>query len=243
MITLPQNALVLADAEAVARAAADRLLDIVASAPHERIAVCLSGGSTPGRLYELLAEPSYADRLPWPRLHWFFGDDRLVPHDDPLSNVRLVREAFGSEGPAAASHLHPIPTGLGAEAGAAAYAETLRGFYGSGRLDPERPLFDLVLLGLGSDGHTASLFPGKPAEEEQKAWVVPVPEAGMEPFVPRISLTFPALASSRLSLFLVSGSGKRDPLTRLSLGEDLPAGRATSHGELAWLIDGAAADA
>lgn len=241
MIPLPPNSQLFPDAEATARAAAEHLVALVEDAPPRSLAICLSGGSTPRRLYELLAGPDYRDRLPWGRIDWFFGDDRVVPHDDPLSNVRLVREAFGTAVPE--DRLHPIPTAAGAEAGAVAYAAMLRNVYGSDRLDPKRPLFDLVLLGLGTDGHTASLFPGKPAETEQSAWVVAVPEAGMEPFVPRVSLTFPALAAARSVLFLVNGAGKRDPLTRLAAGEDLPAGRAWSVGELGWYLDRAAADA
>lgn len=240
---LPKNSRVLDDAEATARAAAEHLLDIAASAQNERIAVCLSGGSTPRRLYELLASPDYAARVPWARIHWFFGDDRVVPWDDPLSNVRMVREAFGHGTQVPPTHFHFIPSDEGPEIGARAYEDTLKTFYGADTLDPQRPLFDLVLLGLGGDGHTASLFPGKPAVNERDAWVAAVPEAGMEPFVPRISLTFPALASSRSVLFLVNGAGKRDPLRRVAEGEDLPAARATSIGEVTWFIDKAAADA
>ena len=243
MLRLPENAQVFADAEETARAAAEHLLEIVADTPDERVAICLSGGSTPKRLYELLASEDYLARVPWQRTHWFFGDDRVVPWDDPLSNVRMVREAFGHGGPVPAGHFHFIPSDEGAEIGARAYQTTLQDFYGAENLDPARPFFALVLLGLGSDGHTASLFPGKPGPDERAAWVVPVPEAGMEPFVPRISLTFPALASTRSMLFLVNGAGKRDPLARLAAGEDLPAGRARSDGRLTWYLDRAAADA
>lgn len=243
MIALPPNTELMADAEATARAAADHLLAMVESAPDERVAICLSGGSTPKRLYALLAAPDYVERVPWARIHWFFGDDRVVPWDDPLSNVRMLREAFGHAAPVPPTHLHFIPSDEGAEIGARAYAARLHDFYGADRLDPARPLFDLVLLGFGSDGHTASLFPGKPALAERAAWVAPVPEAGMEPFVPRITLTFPALASARSVLFLVNGAGKREPLRRLAEGADLPARHVTSAGRLAWLIDREAADA
>lgn len=243
MIALPRDTELMADAEATARAAAGHLIEMVTSAPGERAAICLSGGSTPKRLYALLASPGFVERVPWERVHWFFGDDRVVPWDDPLSNVRMVREAFGHASPVPPTHLHFIPSDEGAEAGARAYAATLKTFYGADALDPARPLFDLVLLGLGSDGHTASLFPGKPALAERDAWVAPVPEAGMEPFVPRITLTFPALASARSVLFLVNGAGKRDPLRRLAAGEDLPAAHATSVGRLSWFIDRDAAEA
>jgi 6-phosphogluconolactonase len=102
-------------------------------------------------------------------------------------------------------------------------------------------LFDLVLMGLGSDGHTASLFPHSPALDEQARWVVGVAKAGMEPFVPRVTLTFPALASTREMLFLVDGAEKREILGRVLSGEDLPAHRAYSNGDLIWLVDRAAA--
>jgi len=243
VIPLPPNTELTADAEATAQAAAEHLLTIAGSAPGDRVAICLSGGSTPKRLYALLASPGFVERVPWARIHWFFGDDRVVPWDDPLSNVRMVREAFGHAAPVPATHLHFIPSDKGAEAGARAYERVLQDFYGADRLDPNRPLFDLVLLGLGSDGHTASLFPGKPALAEREAWVAPVPEAGMEPFVPRITLTFPALASSRSVLFLVNGAGKREPLQRLADGEDLPARHVASAGRVTWYVDREAAAA
>lgn len=242
-IPLPAGAEILPDADAVARAAADRLIAACEAARTERIAICLSGGSTPKRLYALLAGPDHVGRVPWARVHWFFGDDRVVPWDDARSNVRMVREAFGHGTSLPTTHLHFIPSDAGAEAGAKAYARTLLDFYGADALDPDRPLFDLVLLGLGEDGHTASLFPGRPALAEATALAAPVPEAGLAPFVPRITLTVPALASSALVLFLVTGAGKAAPLGRLAAGEDLPAGRVAARGRSAWLLDAAAAGA
>lgn len=238
MIPLPQGATVFPDGQAIAEAAAQHLRTLCDQAPGDRIAICLSGGATPRRLYGLLAGPGYA-ALPWSRMHWFFGDDRVVPWDDALSNVRMVREAFGAGSPIPEGHLHPMPTDHGAEAGARRYADTLSAFREAGATDPSRPFFDLVLLGLGEDGHVASLFPGMPALDEDTAWVAPVPEAGMTPFVPRITLTFPALASARSVLVLVSGAGKQDPLSRLAAGADLPAARAK--GPLRWFVDRAAA--
>ncbi len=229
---------VLPDAEAVARAAAERLVGI-AAAKQDRIGICLSGGSTPKLLYRLLAGPDFRDRLPWDRLHWFFGDERVGDGPEAGSNRRLAEEAFGSLVPP--GHLHAIPTDATPETCADTYAAELRAWYGADRLDPARPLFDGVLLGLGEDGHTASLFPGKPEAREEAAWVVAVPEAGLAPFVPRVSLTLPALAATPLILVLVTGAGKRAPLARIAAGEDLPAGRAKAWGETVWLLDAAAA--
>ncbi|WGR96038.1 6-phosphogluconolactonase [Bradyrhizobium sp. ISRA435] len=123
---------------------------------------------------------------------------------------------------------------------AALYENELMAFYGAEQLDPARPLFDLVLMGVGPDGHTASLFPGYPAVEETARWVVGVPKANVEPFVPRVSLTLPALASCREMLFEIAGQGKRAILTRLLAGENLPANRARSQHETIWLVDQAA---
>ena len=130
-------------------------------------AVCLSGGSTPKRLYHLLAGASYRDKFPWPRTHWFWGDERFVPPDNPLSNFRMVREAMLAQAPVPPENIHAVPTtGLTPDAAAAAYEKTLQSFYGARRLERGRPLFDVTFLGLGPDGHTASLFPGDGALKE-----------------------------------------------------------------------------
>src|SRR5262249_54564955 len=111
---------------------------------------------------------------------------------------------------------------------------------GGERLDPARPLFDLVLMGVGGDGHTASLFPGQRQVDETARWVVGVPKAGLEPFVPRVSLAVPALASTREMLFLVTRRGKREVGAPILDGADLPAARAHAQGDLVWLLDRAA---
>ena len=152
---------ILADPEALSHRVADWLLEM-ATAKDGIFAINLSGGSTPRRLYERLAGPPYRDTFPWSRTHWFWGDERFVPHDDALSNYRMVREALLSRAPIPADNVHPIPTeGISPEAAASAYERQLKSFYGAERLDPARPLFDVTLLGLGPDGHTASLFPGR----------------------------------------------------------------------------------
>jgi 6-phosphogluconolactonase len=139
------------------------------------------------------------------------------------------------------ANVHPIPTATADPAdpdrGAALYEHELQSFYGYDTLDPARPLFDLVLMGVGPDGHTASLFPGDPALDEPARWVVGVSRANVAPFVPRVTLTLPTLASCHEMLFEVSGRDKRAILTRLFAGENLPANRARSTGETVWLVD------
>jgi 6-phosphogluconolactonase len=231
---------VVADTAALAETAAQRLLKRVAR--DGRSAVCLTGGSSPEGLYRLLAEEPWRGKVPWDRVHWFMGDDRFVPESDPLSNMGMARRLFLAAVGAPRGNIHPIPTEANYPEGAAnIYEDELKSFYGADRLDPARPLFDLVLMGLGPDGHTASLFPQSRALEEKNRWVVAVTKAGMEPFVPRVTLTFPAHASTREMLFLVDGAGKRDVLRRVFSGEDLPGSRAYSDGELVWLLDRAAA--
>ncbi len=159
-MTSPAKLKVLADPAALSRRVAEWMLEL-ATATEGRFAVALSGGSTPRALYRDLAEPPYRDAFPWSRAHWFWGDERFVPPDDALSNYRMVREALLSRAPIPAANIHPVPTeGLDPEAAASAYERELKSFYGAERLDPARPLFDVTLLGLGEDGHTASLFPG-----------------------------------------------------------------------------------
>jgi 6-phosphogluconolactonase len=229
----------VADASALAQAAADRVLARI-KANSGTIAICLTGGSSPKALYELLATDRYHVKIPWQRVHWFIGDERFVPPSDSRNNMATARKIFLDRF-APPSHVHPIPTEAASVDDAAARYETgLRSFYGAASLDPARPLFDLVLMGVGPDGHTASLFPGYPAVDETARWVVGVPAAHVEPFVPRVSLTLPALASCREMLFEVSGASKRTILTLVLSGENLPASRARSNGETVFLVDAAA---
>src|SRR5581483_2515509 len=231
--------IVVADAEALAQVAAERVMARIAANPG-RIAICLTGGSSPKKLYQLLGSDAYRGRIPWERVHWFIGDERFVPESDPLNNMAVARATFLDRN-APSGHIHPIPTTAESlDDSADAYARELKAFYGSEHLDPAHLLFDLVLMGVGPDGHTASLFPGYPEVEETARWVVGVPKANVEPFVPRVSLTLPALASCREMLFEVSGEGKRAILTRVFSGERLPAARAHSNGRTIWLVDSAA---
>jgi 6-phosphogluconolactonase len=234
-----RNIITVTDAAALAKAAADRLLARI-SENNGRVAICLTGGSSPKHLYELLATQAYRDKISWDRIHWFIGDERFVPVSDPRNNMAMARAIF-LDALAPASHIHPIPTDVAnPDESAARYERELTSFYGADRLDRARPLFDLVLMGVGPDGHTASLFPGYPALQETVRWVVGVPQAHVEPFVPRVTLTMPALASCREMLFEVSGASKREILTRVLGGENLPAATARSEGDTVFLVDQAA---
>ena len=224
---------------ALAKAAAERLLRRIAS-NGDRVAICLTGGSSPKQLYELLGNEPYRSQIPWDRVHWFIGDERFVPATDSLNNMRMARQAF-LNGCAPLVNIHPMATNAADPDEAAHRYETeLKSFYGADSLDPARPLFDVVLMGVGPDGHTASLFPGYPAMVERERWVVGVPKAHVEPFVPRVTLTLSTLGSCHEMLFEVSGTDKRAILTRVLAGEDLPAGRAVSISETTWLVDRAA---
>ena len=233
------HVITLEDPAALARAAADRVTARI-DANSGRVAICLAGGSSPKRLYTLLATDAYRSRIDWDRVHWFIGDERFVAADDPRNNMAMARQAF-LDACAPAANVHPIPTDTAdPEEAARRYESKLKAFYGANELDCTRPLFDVVLLGVGPDGHTASLFPEYPAVEETERWVVGVPKAHVEPFVPRVSLTLPALNCCREILFEVSGSDKRGILTRVLESENLPANRAHAIGETIWLVDKAA---
>jgi 6-phosphogluconolactonase len=229
---------IVADRGALARRAA-RWLCVAAAAKDGPFAVCLSGGSTPRPVYALLAAPPYRDAFPWPRVHWFWGDERFVPPDDARSNFGMVRAALLSRAPVPDANIHAIATaGASPAAATAAYEGVLRSFYGATRLDRARPLFDVTFLGLGADGHTASLFPGDAALAERERWVAAVPGA---PSAARITLTFPALESSRATAFLVAGADKRAILARLMRGaEDVPAARLDPAGTVRLFADAAA---
>jgi 6-phosphogluconolactonase len=234
-----RHVIAVSDPAALAKAAAERIIARINSNPG-RAAICLTGGSSPKQLYQLLASDAYRSRIPWDHVHWFIGDERFVPATDPLNNMAMARQIF-LDACAPADNIHPIPTNLvDTDQSARQYESELKSYYGASVLNPARPLFDLVLMGVGPDGHTASLFPDYPAIEETERWVVGVPKAHVEPFVPRVTLTLPVLNSCREMLFEVSGSEKRAILTRVLEGVNLPASRAHSIGETIWLVDQAA---
>src|SRR5882762_3333801 len=225
-----RQVITVSDSAALAKSAAERLLARIAANP-DRVAIGLTGGSSPTELYRLLATDPFRSRIPWDRVHWFIGDERFVRADDPLNNMGVARRIF-LDRCAPAANIHPIPTDtVDPEQAARRYESELKSCYGANDFDPARPLFDLVLMGVGPDGHTASLFPDYPAIEEIERWVVGVPQAHVEPFVPRVTLTLPALGSCREMLFEVSGPDKRTILTRVLESENLPANRARSLGE------------
>jgi 6-phosphogluconolactonase len=219
-----------------AAALAERAAQIIAGhlrAAHYPFRLALSGGSTPRATYQLLAH----QKIDWDCAELFFSDERFVPPDHPDSNYRMVRESLLAGGQVNPRKLLAIPTDGTPQSAADRYDEMLRQQYGAGTLEAGVPLFHLTLLGLGDDGHTASLLPGQPVLQERQRWAALVPK-GRPEF--RISLTYPALESSALILFLVSGAGKRDALAQARAGIG-PAGGIKPQGDVLWLVDRAAA--
>jgi 6-phosphogluconolactonase len=224
------------DAVALAQGAA-RFLCEKAQAGSGVFTVCLSGGSTPKLLYQTLAGPPWRDGFPWQHSHFAFGDERFVPPDDGASNAGMAAAAMFSHVPVPAGNVHEIPTmGVTPEQAAADYERVLRGLHDAAA---DRPLFDVCLLGVGEDGHTASLLPGDRLLDERARWVGVVAHGRPET---RITLTYPALESSRVVMFLLQGAGKREILDRLLRGDaTLPAGRLRPVGEVLWFVDREAA--
>ena len=229
---------VLPDPKALATYLANWMLDRALESEGPA-AIALSGGSTPAVLYPQLAEPAFALRFPWTRIHWFWGDERFVPLDHPRSNFRLAWTTFLSRVPAPRSNIHPIPVGENtAEAAANAYESELQRFYGNNSLMPGRELFHVNLLGLGENGHFASLFPGSAALGERKHWSAVTENDGES----RVTLTYPTLESSRHAVFLVVGDAKSTILQRFVAGDaSLPAARFSPDGGLHIFADSAAA--
>jgi len=224
---------------------------------HGFFTVALSGGNTPRSLYETLARPPFDTRMPWRDIHLFWGDERCVPSDHPDSNFAMAFRALISKVPVPPQNVHRIPAELDPpEKAAQAYEKILGESLGSLVKRETRshascegepfPSFDLVLLGVGKDGHTASLFPGDQALKETKRWFAVVRGPYGSPPVPRITLTLPAINRARCVLFMVSGPGKREVIR--SILEDsgpatrsYPAARVSPQGRVVWLIDEEAA--
>jgi 6-phosphogluconolactonase len=212
----------------------------------------LSGGNTPHRLYELLSQGPFARDLPWPYTHFFWGDERCVPADHPDSNYGLAYRSLLSKIPLPETNVHRIPAemGTGPEM-ALEYEKEIWTFF----QQPDRkknlvnpdikikaiPSFDLILLGVGKDGHTASLFPGDPALREKEHLTAYVPKPGLAPEFPRITMTLPLINQADAVLFLVSGAEKKEVIEAILHEPDAgryryPAAQVNPKGKIFWFI-------
>lgn len=232
------------DTERLAEGVAERWIALcrLAQAQRDAFHVALSGGSTPRRLYRLLAEPAYRSRIDWSRVHLYFGDERAVPPTDADSNFRMAREALLTHIDIPAANVLPMhadPAHI--EADAATYAELLRARLPGDAEDT--PVFDLILLGMGADGHTCSLFPGTPILQERHRPVAPVHATHLHSW--RLSLTYPVLDAARQLLFLVAGADKAAMLRRICREAEgaapVPVQGIRPRGAVEWHLDRAAA--
>lgn len=235
---------VFADAEETARAAAGRFAEIasLSAAGAGRFTVALSGGSTPRRVYELLAAEPLSGRVNWADTHVFFGDERCVPPEHPESNYRMASDALLARVPLRPESVHRMRGEGDCAANARLYEDEMRASFPGA----EWPVLDLVMLGLGEDGHTASLFPGSEALEEGAAWAVCVWAARLRAY--RITLTAAAINRARHVLFVVTGRGKAQVLREVLEGERDPARLPAQlirpvAGTLEWFADAGAASA
>ena len=232
---------VLSDPATVAEATADRFVTAARAAIEERgmFRVALSGGSTPKQVYPLLLEPARRDHVEWGAVEFFWGDERAVPPDHPESNFGVAYGLLISQLPnVRPDRIHRMPAEApDLDAAALSYESELRLAFGARGDEP--PTFDLIWLGMGPDGHTASLFPGTPALEERQRWVVANFAPSQDAW--RMTLTLPVLNAGLDVLFVVTGADKADALREIRAGgSDLPAGRVDGE-QVEWLVDAAAA--
>ena len=236
------NLQVFADASEVARAAAFRFIEIAQESTQARgrFSVALAGGSTPKRIYELLAGDEFKDQLDWSKVHIFFGDERCVPPDDAESNYRMANEALLARVALPEQNVHRMRGEGDAVANARLYEDELRGYFDG----EDWPRFDLVMLGMGDDGHTASLFPETRALDVHAAWVTANWVEKFDSF--RVTLTVPAINHARHVMFVITGASKAERLAEVLYGahepQRLPSQLIQPHaGALAWFLDEAAA--
>jgi 6-phosphogluconolactonase len=230
-----------ADLEALSQAAAKEIADVARASVAERgrFSVSLSGGNTPKRTYQLLVE-RYRDAIDWGKTDIVFGDERFVPHDDPRSNYRMAREAFLASAPIPAERVYAVETDAPTvDAAAARYEGTLRDVLAPSAATSST--IDLVLLGVGPDGHTASLFPGSPALNEREHWTraVAAPTT-VQPAVPRVTVTLPFLNGARHVLFLVAGADKRPVVAEIledASAARYPAAMVAPAGRSLWMVE------
>jgi 6-phosphogluconolactonase len=232
------------DLVSLSRAVLEQTLSIIPAAisKNGRFAIALSGGHTPAKLYSLWAQTEqYKNKTPWDYVHLFWSDERYVPADDPRSNYNMARETLISRVPIPAENVHPMPTNLASpEECARVYEAELLKFFRS-----KPPAFDVQLLGIGEEGHTASLFPGSPALDEKLHWVAAVRVAAQPP--QRLTLTPVVLDQGSNTFFLVAGEGKRAILAAIrgessSKPSQYPAAKIHPARQPVWFLDQAAAD-
>lgn len=238
------NIIITDNADVLAAQAADFIADAARTAVRGRgrCSLCMTGGATPEKTYEQLAERG----LPWDVMDFFWGDERFVPFDDPRSNFGMAQRSLLSRVPVPAANLFPIPTDAATPTEAAdLYAQTVADAFAV-TLAAAPPAFDLLLLGLGDDGHCASLFPDHLTLHETKLWAVASPPGTLPPPVERVTLTFPILNASREILFLVAGEKKAGVVAEMLEGtpgvDERPAvGIRPQNNAVTWLLDRAAA--
>jgi 6-phosphogluconolactonase len=236
---------ILKDTDAVALRAADLLAMAAqeAAAARGRFAVALSGGESPRAMYRLLARQQFSQKIPWRRVQLYWGDERCVPPDDEAGNYAMARDAFIKHVPISDANVHRMRGEDVPEEAAKAYDAELRGLAAQERPRSEVPVFDLVLLGLGTDGHTASLFPHSDALAEEERFCV----ATQKPDgTPRLTVTAPVINAARRVWFMVTGAKKAGMVAEVIEGLRVPMavpaqGVAPVHGTLTWLLDEAAA--
>lgn len=229
-----------ADIDALSRAAADVIEAAAQRAvtTRGRFSLALSGGSTPRTLYHLLAT-DYRSRIPWSLSELFFGDERCVPPNHPDSNFRMVRETLLAEIPGLEARAHRIPGERGPQAAAESYDALLHTvFPGANPVT-----FDVLLLGVGEDGHTASLFPGAPALEERARWAVATDAPSTSPIRARVTLTYPILDASLETLILTGGPEKQPIIDDIrndgaSAAARYPVARITARERVRWMVTG-----
>lgn len=232
------------DTDELSRKAAEQFVALArqAVAAHGRFSVALSGGSTPKALYSLIATSEFSEQLAWQQIHFFWGDERCVPPDHAESNFRMVDESLLSKIPIPGDNVHRMIGEIEPAIAAAAYEAELRRLFPS---SPEKlPSFDLMLLGLGEDGHTASLFPGSSAMSETEHWVATTYVEKLDAH--RLTLTFPVINNAAQIAFLVAGKSKSAIVKEILTTEkcDYPAARIKpDNGQLIWFVTQDAASA
>lgn len=226
------------DMESAGEAAAGEIARSLIAAVEKRskAALVLAGGSTPRSIYRRLSDPELSARVPWPLIHLFWGDERCVPPDDPAGNYAMARDALLDRIAIPPENVHRIHGELPPPEAAARYETELRRYFGEGH----PPVFDCIILGMGADGHTASLFPGDPLADENEHWTGSTDGRLASPPVPRVSLTLPVLNAARKVVFAVSGESKRNVVGIIEEQAEgflqYPAARVRCTGSTLWFV-------